>query len=709
VPAALIGLGVVYLLYRAQDSAARAVAAATQEKIVDVGAQRFTALLVTVAADIRFLAEQQALQRLLDDNTEAARQEVAADHLTMLKHRRIYEQIRLIDEAGSEVIQVDWSGGAPGIAPEEELEGQADRYVADAMALDPGEIYVSPLDPVTERGAIVQPINPVIRFAVPVVDRDGRRRGLIVATYRAQRLLDRVRELALASREQLWLLNSEGYWLLGPRPEDEWAFMYPDREDRAFARQYPEVWEAMRDTRTSGQIEVDEGVFTYARLSLADPSSEAADDLQNSASAPFWILLTYASPEGEGPGQWNLGLATSALMLLIVGGSGLIARHWTRRELSEQSVRSSEARFRSLLESAPDAVVITDAKGRVVLANAQTLQLFGYEREELVGQSVEVLVPERYRGGHVGYRMAYAAAPRARPMGAGLELYGQRRDGTEFPVAISLSPSETDQGKLIFCDIRDVTAQRETERRIQEMNDRLSRDNADLDLLNKELEAFSYSVSHDLRAPLRAIDGFSQALVEDCADQLDDAGRGYLGRIRTAAQRMALLIDDLLKLARVTRAEVSFDDVDLGDLVEDVTRDLRSSYPERKVEVQVEKGLNVHADARLLRIALENLLGNAWKFTSGRDIARIEVGETSRKGRPAYFVRDNGVGFDMAHAGRLFGAFQRLHHESEFAGTGIGLATVQRIIRRHGGHIWVEAEAGKGATFYFTIRKKEAA
>ena len=369
----------------------------------------------------------------------------------------------------------------------------------------------------------------------------------------------------------------------------------------------------------------------------------------------------------------------------------------------EQRTREREARFRALLESAPDAVVISDTEGRVVLVNAQMERLFGYSRDEVVGQSVDMLIPERYRARHVGYRGDYIAEPPARPMGGVLELHGTRADGSEFPVAICLSPVNTDEGTLVVSDIRDITDQRRAERKIEELNERLTQDNTELAAVNSELEAFSYSVSHDLRAPLRAIDGFSQALMEDCAERLDQDGRSHLTRVRQAAQRMGLLIDDLLKLSRVTRADVNFEDIDLGALAREVADTLRAQEPDRQTEIEIANGLKARGDPRLLQIALENLLGNAWKFTAGRSPARIELGQSRREGGMAYFVRDNGVGFDMAYADQLFRAFQRLHDARAFPGTGIGLATVQRIIHKHGGHVWAEAETDTGATFYFTL------
>jgi PAS domain S-box-containing protein len=227
--------------------------------------------------------------------------------------------------------------------------------------------------------------------------------------------------------------------------------------------------------------------------------------------------------------------------------------------------------------------------------------------------------------------------------------------------------------------------------------------NRKLEIANRELESFSYAVSHDLRAPLRSIDGFSLALLEDCSDRLDETGRGYLARIRAATGRMAQLIDDLLDLCRITRAELSIKDVDFSAIAEAVVTDLKLLEPDRKVLVRIARGLRVRADERLLRIVAENLIGNAWKFVGQTPDAQIEIGCSEEDGRQAIFIRDNGVGFDMAYVQKLFAPFQRLHGMNEFKGTGIGLATVHRIISKHGGKVWANAIPGKGATFYMTL------
>jgi signal transduction histidine kinase len=239
-------------------------------------------------------------------------------------------------------------------------------------------------------------------------------------------------------------------------------------------------------------------------------------------------------------------------------------------------------------------------------------------------------------------------------------------------------------------------ARENLERRVEERT-------AELTVANRELEAFSYSVSHDLRAPLRSINGFTQALLDDCADKLDQNGIQYLERVRGATQRMGVLIDDLLNLSRVTRAELRRQNFDIGDLARSVANDLQRAQPGREIDLHIEAGHEVVADPGLLRLVLENLLSNAWKFTSKNPSARIEFGQLRQNGESAFFVRDDGAGFDPEHTSQLFGPFQRLHAMNEFPGTGVGLATVQRIVNRHGGRVWAQGAVGRGATFYFTL------
>ena len=368
----------------------------------------------------------------------------------------------------------------------------------------------------------------------------------------------------------------------------------------------------------------------------------------------------------------------------------------TARREAEVSLRAGEERLRLLVGSVRDyAIYMLDPDGHVRSWNAGAQHIKGYTEAEILGQHFSrFYTPEDVAGGRP------AAALRATAAGGRFEEenWRVRKDGSRFWADVVMTAVRDDRGALVgFAKVtRDLTERKRAEQALRSYA-------AQLEVANKELEAFSYSVSHDLRTPLRSLDGFSQALLEDYHDRLDDTGRDFLQRVRAASQRMGTLIDDLLSLSRVTRGDLQVAAVDLSALAAAVATELKKSDPERAITFAIAPDLVARADAGLMRVVLQNLLGNAWKFTGRRPAAHVEVGVMAHDGRRAFFVRDDGAGFDMAYAAKLFGTFQRLHAAAEFPGSGIGLATVQRIIHRHGGQVWAEGAPDRGATFYFTL------
>jgi PAS domain S-box-containing protein len=552
----------------------------------------------------------------------------------------------------------------------------------------------------------------VFAVAAPIKDAAGVVTGILVLQIRIERLVEWVGAVGIGPEGSIYIVDSEG----------RLAFHsgHPNREEIVDLSKTPVV-EKLRRGEQGAEIAFD--------------PIEREDSVVAYASVPLYGWGVVA----QHPVRASLGLAardeqlrrllTGYGLILLLGAVALflasrvaverqraeddrrikaelerrVAERTTELTRTNELLRASEIRFRPVADTATDAIISADSRGRVVYFNKSAERIFGYTAEEILDQPLTRLMPPRFHEAHEQGLKRFITGGVSRVIGRTVELAGARKNGEEFPVELSLSTWKMDE-KIFFTGLlRDITQRRQAEERIQQLNRDLQQRAAELEVINRELESFSYSVSHDLRAPLRSIDGFSQALFEDYPDRLDDQGRHYLARVRASTQRMAELIDDLLQLSRVTRAEMRRERVDLSALADSVVTDLRRTEPRRRVEVAIQPGLAAEGDPKLLHVVLQNLLSNAWKFTARTAHPRIEIGMQNQGGDRVFYVRDNGVGFDAAYAGKLFVPFQRLHTEGEFPGTGIGLATVQRIVHRHGGRVWAEGAVNQGATFYFAL------
>lgn len=397
-----------------------------------------------------------------------------------------------------------------------------------------------------------------------------------------------------------------------------------------------------------------------------------------------------------------------------------------------QELSDSENQLKAILDNMADSAVTVDEKGVILGFNKAASKLFGYEIHEVMGKKMTMLMPKSdYTDSDEGLE-TYLRTGATSKAGESREVFRRKKNGEIFPAELAVSEVMVKNRKMYTGIVRDITTRKKNEQKILDMNNTLEnrvkertaeleaeislrkkteRDlvqrAAQLQVVNKELESFCYSVSHDLRAPLRAIVGFSQAVRELYDDELDERGIDYLTRIHEGGRQMDRLIDALLQLSRLTREDMNIrDNVDLSKMAQEIMDSLTEAEPDRKVIIKIEPDLKVTGDENLLMVMMQNLLLNAWKYSSQKNEAVIEFSASVEDDKTVLVVRDNGAGFDMAYIDKLFSPFQRLHTQEEFEGLGIGLATVSRVINRHGGSIWAESEEGNGAAFYFTLEKE---
>jgi PAS domain S-box-containing protein len=808
------------------------------------------------ADNLRVLADGDGLRAFLSSGQPSDLDRAARRAAFFSREHPGYDQVRYLGENGQEILRVD-QGGI--VEAREQLKSNADRpYFQRASTLKPGEIYISRFDLNVENGRIAEPLKPTLRFATPVFDGTGKRRGVYVINYQGSNLLAGMQQLIPAKfQNRFRMLNAQGFWIKAADPSAEWGFMLPDRAGQTLARTDAALWSRI-SREPEGQMHHAGGLFTWHRFS---PTEAIEKPRANIVAGDDFLVL---ASEITAP-EWNsffAGLRETFLIIGVLLAAMLVisGRFFLLKQRAVTELRNNQQMFERLFENAPDATILVNKAGKIVRANAHVETLFRSTRAEVIGQDVNQLIPERHRSRHGAHMAQYFANPQSRTMGAGIELFALRRDGTEFPVDIMLSPIQTEKGVKSLAVIRDITDRKRIEQmhlqfrslfesvpgaylvlkpdltiaavsdaylkatmttretilgrgvfevfpdnpgepgangvanrrasldrvletkaadtmaiqkydvrrpdgvfeerywspvnspvlgadgqveyivhrvedvtdfvkqkqkpngeseigmrtRMEQMEAEIFRSSHEIQAANErlreanhELESFSYSVSHDLRAPLRHIDGFVDRLSNIPAVGTDEKSKRYLQIISQSARHMGNLIDDLLVFSRMGRAEMRATKVDLGKMVNDVIMEVAEETKQRNIDYVADRLPEVHGDPAMLHQVFVNLIGNAVKYTRTRERAEIGVSCTETQEEFIVAVRDNGVGFDMEYSHKLFGVFQRLHRSDEFEGTGIGLANVRRIIQRHGGRTWAEGKVNHGAAIYFSLPKKQ--
>ena len=700
---ALAVVGGLYVIYRIETGADLAIVKAGEARIVRIGALRAAHEMDSLFSDVRLLGHSSLLRRWLRADDASMLHDVQQDFLVFATAKQIYDQVRFIDTDGKEIVRIDRETGAFSMTPRARLQDKAGRYyVTETLKLGAGRLYVSPLDLNVEQGVVETPVKPMLRFATPVFDRQGRKRGMVILNYRAANMLGRLRLLASSSEGAPWLLNKDGYWLMGP-PGDEWAFMYPGRRDRTFAAAYPRAWQAVMKNDPAGQFLADGDLITYAKVAFVYSAPAAAP---GKPAGSAWTFMTRVSSSRLAAIKWDAAqpfLIIAAFLLPAAAVAAAAFGHqFARRREAELKRIEAESNARSeklaslIIESSPHSEIVVDGNGRIVRLNSATEELFGYQREELLGQKVEMLIPTRSRESHARLRRRFNPPDwSAYAKGKGRDLVARRKDGSEVFVEVGLGQMWVHGQRHIIASISDVTQRKLAEAELKASAERLARSNADL-------EQFAYAASHDLQEPLRSIGGMLQLLQSRYNSKLDDKGGSFIDHAVKGAERMQHLIDDLLTYSRAGR-DAEIRQVDCNETMSEVVQALGARIRDTGARVTW-KGLpTIASNPSLLFQLFQNLVANAIKFHDEAAPVVTVSAEDIGAGGWRFAVADNGIGIEAKFASDVFKVFRRLHTRKAYEGTGIGLALCRRIVEQHGGRIWVEPRAGGGSTFRFEL------
>lgn len=677
-----------------------------------------------------------------DGSTEALwRQRLADIFVGMLEARPEYTRVRLIGFGdGKEIVRVDrLAGGEIRKIPDAELQSKAERpFVVETRKLAKGEVYLSPIDFEQDRGRVTIPHVAVIRAGTPVVADDGRKLGMVLIN------IDMGKVFAIVRGPQVegtgyFVTNQEGDFLAHADPARTFGFELGKRY--MLQHEYGRLGEFVKDEsrRFTGLVDTPQGrMLAVATKVDYDPHNTsqfaiigqtmAASELDASLviirnrafaaagvvlllglAAMVWFTRSLSRPLKEisemavavAQGERHVDLGEARQRSDEVGA---LARSFEtmveRVEAQERGLREAEASTSRVIDVMPEAIVVTDREGIIRRVNERTATIFGYASEELLGQPVELLIPERYHGAHGGHRKAYAAHPEIRPMGAGRDLYGRRKDGSEVPVEIALAPlnDSTDGGQIVV-SIADITRRKIAQDMLRETNEKLARS-------NQELMQFAYVASHDLQEPLRMVDSYMGLLERRYKGKLDADADEFIGYAVDGARRMKRLINDLLTYSRVSNRPLKVRAIDLRAEVDSVLTLFQEQIEQSGATMEIGPLPRIEGDPGQIERLFTNLIGNALKFRSDH-APHVRIEAVQRGKLWEFTISDNGIGIDPEFKEKVFEIFSRLHSREQYEGTGIGLAACKRIVELHGGMIWVEQGGNGGSIFRFTLPERQ--
>jgi len=683
---AMLASLVAYLYNKRESQADHSQAMANEIYRLQLADQLILKPIQNTCMDAAFLAEQ-AGQEFPNGNLEdaAALEDLAMSFQSLAIGKGVYDQIRLLSPEGMEIVRVNFEGVQAETVAQDQLQDKAQRsYFLESKDLSPGQFYISPMDLNIELGEIEMPRKPVVRVCTPVVDQSDSVFGLIVVNYRAQHVLDQLAHTDRDGLGAIWLVNENGYWLKGPEEDREWGFMNPQGSDWTIARDLAPAWHLFRDADGSQRQVIQDGNL-YSLLATSPRIVETSSPLEI-VNAEKWALMSYLP---AGYFEQIASTRHSRILLILVatyflfGAITYIAgRSRIAKLLHQQQVKNRERLFRGLLHASPDATLVVNETGRIVIANPVAADVFLVDYEHLVGSNIESLIPPRYRKVLEELRASYLNASLPRTMASARELVGLKKDGTEFPAAISLNAFHSQAETLTIFVIRDVT-----QLRIYEQNEQLS----------AELKAFVSVASHDLRSPVRQIGSLVEAL-RDYQDSVPEDGQGLFDSIDKVTKRVSDLLDGLQEFSRQGSIDVGFRQVDLNEVLANVLSEIQHDVDQDSVSIHAEDLPTIAGNPVSMAVLFHNILSNGIKFNQS-STPTIRVSAEQSDSMWNIRVEDNGIGISEDHFDKIFQPLARLHSRSKYLGAGLGLATVKKILDRHHGTIHVESKIGQGSTF----------